>query len=76
MTKNKRQLRFFKILDDLCKVSAELGIEHMKASNRKDANQAEIYANAQALVNVAINLIDPGCNPRFSVIVEEVKKLK
>lgn len=37
----------------------------MKAVDRKDYNQAEIYANAQCLVTVAIELIDPGCNPRY-----------
>jgi hypothetical protein len=73
MSKNKRQRRFDKILNDLCKASAELSIEHMKALDRNDINQAEIYADAQALVRVAIKLIDSGCNPRFVATAKEAK---
>jgi hypothetical protein len=71
--KNKRQRKFDKILEDLCLVCGELGLEHMKAKDRGDDSQAEIYAIAQNLINAAIELVDPGVNPRFVVTVQEVK---
>lgn len=73
MPKSKKQRKFNKILDDLAKASAELSVEHMKAIDRGDGDQADLYANAQSLVNVAIELIDPGCNPRFVVKIQEAK---
>jgi hypothetical protein len=73
MKNKKQQRRFDKILEDLCMVSAELALEAINAKDRTDGHQADLYANAQILVNVAIELIDPGCNPRYVVTIREAQ---
>jgi len=74
MSKNKKQQRKFdKILEELCKLSFDLATAAEEARIRTDGKQFDLYTSAQSLVCGAIELVDPGCNPRYTVIV--VKKV-
>ena len=73
----KKQKAFNRILDDLCKVQAELSLASIDASlDNPDSEEAHLYDLASRIVESAIELVDPGCNPKFMVITAEIETVK
>lgn len=76
MPKTKQQRKFDKLMNKLCNVSNVLGYASMDAEKRGDENEAWIYGEAQYLLIATIDLVDPGCNPRYIVEVKKRKDIK